>query len=171
MDFNYKEAEHFRQQQLLPQDLLVGHQERDREELIEPRVNKEFAVAPLAEGRRCETQEDVREDLLDDVALLFRYMKHSIFYVSGIVDYFQQAVDEIKNRFVHEEENSRGWQHLVFKAIDEANPLIPDLDQMQDNIANGQPNPRERFVRISAATLKTVILGPPLAYLILRSFF
>ena len=60
--------------------------------------------------------------------------------------YFQQEVDEIKNRFVKEEEDRRGWQLLVFKAVANSNPLIPNLNQIKNN-----------FIKISS--LKMVILG------------
>lgn len=88
-------------------------------------------VGALVEPRLCGNRQEVRDQLREDVADFFAYLKGSVNFASSLEKFYQQEVDEIKNKFIDEEEERRGWQYFAFEAIDKNNPNIPRLNQLQ----------------------------------------
>ena len=88
-------------------------------------------VSALVEPRLCGNKQEVSDQLREDVADFFDYLKGSVYFASSLEKFYQQEVDEIKNKFIEEEEDRRGWQYLAFEAIDQKNPNIPNLSRLQ----------------------------------------
>jgi hypothetical protein len=88
-------------------------------------------VSALVEPRLCGNKQEVSDQLRDDVTDFFAYLKGSVYFASSLEKFYQQEVDEIKNKFIDEEEERRGWQYFAFEAIDQNNPNIPKLNQLQ----------------------------------------
>ena len=100
-------------------------------------ANRQFITYPidmtvLVEPRLCENKDDVRNQLAEDVKDFFEHIKKSVYFASNVEKFYQQKVDEIKNKFIEEEEKRRGWQYLAFEAVDENNTQIPNLNQLQN---------------------------------------
>ena len=85
----------------------------------------EFENADLVEPKKCSNKKEVLAEINEDIEEFKNYLKYSIYYASGIEAFFQQEINEISNKFKLEEENTRGWQYLVFVAIDDPNSKIP----------------------------------------------
>ena len=88
-------------------------------------------VSAFVEPRLCGNKQEVSDQLRDDVTDFFAYLKGSVYFASSLEKFYQQEVDEIKNKFIDEEEERRGWQYFAFEAIDQNNPNIPKLNQLQ----------------------------------------
>ena len=88
-------------------------------------------VSVLVEPRLCGNKQEVSDQLREDVADFFAYLKESVYFASSLEKFYQQEVDEIKNKFIEEEEERRGLQYFAFEAIDQNNPNIPKLNQLQ----------------------------------------
>ena len=84
----------------------------------------EFEWNDLTEPKKC-SKSEAFDEINEDIEEFKNYLKYSIYYASGIEAFFQQEINEISNKFKNEEENTRGWQYLVFKAIDDPNSKIP----------------------------------------------
>ena len=91
-------------------------------------------MTALVEPRLCENKQDVNNQLAEDVKDFFEHIKKSVYFASSVEKFYQQEVDEIKNKFIDEEEKRRGWQYLAFEAVDENNAYIPDLNQLRNVI-------------------------------------
>ena len=98
----------------------------------------EFEISDLVETKKCSTKKEVQAEILEDIEEFKSYLKYSIYYASGIEAFFQQEINEISSKFKLEEENSRGWQFLVFKAIDDPNSKIPKdvIDSFDFELSN-----------------------------------
>jgi hypothetical protein len=112
----------------LPANLL-----REIKTVVTPRMIIPYPmdVSALVEPRLCENKQEVSDQLREDVAHFFEYLKGSVYFASSLEKFYQQEVDDIKNKFIDEEEERRGWQYLAFEAIDQKNPNIPNLSQLQ----------------------------------------
>jgi GTPase Era involved in 16S rRNA processing len=85
----------------------------------------EFESSELNEPKMCSNPSEVITEINEDIDAFKNYLKYSIYYASGIEAFFQQEINEISNKFRQEEQDTRGWQYLVFKAISEENSKIP----------------------------------------------
>jgi hypothetical protein len=63
---------------------------------------------------------DVLKEIKEDLEEFKSCMKNSVFFGSGILEYYNQELDNIRRRFIEIEENERAWQNLVivFKFIE-----------------------------------------------------
>jgi len=90
-----------------------------------------LGVSALVEPRLCGNKQEVSDQLREDVADFFDFLKGSVNFASSLEKFYQQEVDEIKNKFIEEEEDRRGYQYLAFEAIDQKNTNIPNLSRLQ----------------------------------------
>jgi len=68
-----------------------------------------------------EAQQQIDKDLNE----FQDYMKHSVFYGSGLEAFFKQELDKLKKRFSFNEKYADLWRIYVYKEIDAGNPNIP----------------------------------------------
>ena len=114
----------------LPASLLREiHTIAEKRHLVKYLTNDE--MGSLVEPNLSKNRLDMLDQLKEDVTDFFEYLKESVYLSSNIEKFYQQEVDDIKNKFIGEEEDRRGWQYLAFEAIDQSNPNIPNLNKLQ----------------------------------------
>ena len=64
--------------------------------------------------------------------MLFEYMKNSIYYASGVENFFEQELDSLRQKFRDENENGLRWHAIVFKAFNHRKITIPVLLDLQN---------------------------------------
>ena len=85
----------------------------------------EFDINDLKTPNKCATKKEALEQIIEDMDEFKKYLKNSIYYASGIEAFFQQEINEISNNFKIEEQETRGWQYLIFETIEKKNSKIP----------------------------------------------
>jgi hypothetical protein len=93
------------------QNVLLSKQEvNSSSELMQKKENpyEKLAFSPDAPKIN-----DVLKEIKEDLEEFKSCMKNSVFFGSGILEYYNQELDNIKRRFIEIEENERAWQNLV----------------------------------------------------------
>ena len=85
----------------------------------ESEPKKENSYSKLEFSNASATRDEVLVEIKEDLTEFINCMKNSVFYGAGILEYFNQELDNVKRKFINIEENELGWHSLVilFKFI------------------------------------------------------
>ena len=76
--------------------------------------------------------EEARQEIKQDLNMFFEYMKNSIYYASGVEDFFEQELHSLRRKFRDENEYKLKWHTIIFKVFNQGNITIPGLSDLQN---------------------------------------